>query len=88
LIWRNPILGYVPCSDRNAIAANDIFVDIDTKARSVKAVDVAPGSWDRLGHNVVGDARMGERQSPGDVGYDRSNVQRGRAGDARLACLA
>ena len=65
-----------------------IFVDIDTKARPVKAVDVAPGGRDRLGHDVLGDPRMGERQSPGDVGNERNNVQRGRAGDARLPGLA
>ena len=70
------------------MATNDIFIDIDTKAGPVKAVDVAPGGRDRLGHDVLGDARMGERQSPGDVGNDRSNVQCGRAGDARLPCLA
>jgi hypothetical protein len=53
-------LSHVACGNCHAMTTDTIFVDIDTKTRSVDAIYKTFGRPKRLGHNVVRDSGVGE----------------------------
>jgi hypothetical protein len=53
-------LSHVACGNCHAMTTDTIFVDIDTKTRSVEAIYKTFGRPKRLGHNVVRDSGVGE----------------------------
>src|ERR1700680_1938763 len=79
---------HLPRRDIDTMSQHAIFVDIDSKSRTVQDVGATFVETDRIRRYVVAPAGIGQGQSPGDLRNDRRDMQRGRTGDARLAGLA
>ena len=70
------------------MAAHAVLIHIDAEPGALDAVGVTLLGADRLRGHVGAKRAVRQRQAPGDIGNDASDVQRGGAGDARLAGLA
>jgi hypothetical protein len=67
-------LGHISRSDGYAVAADAIFVDIDTEPGPVEPLNVALRGWKRRGNDILREPRMRERQPPGNIGDDAGDV--------------
>src|SRR5215471_17360323 len=92
LSWTNAIpagnLSHVAAGDGHAVAVHAVFVDIDAEAGPVETFRMAFAGRDGMNRDILGEAGVGERQSPGDIGNYAGHMQRRRTGDAGFPGLA